>query len=849
MDCLASLDKVRTPPTGKSAASRKKMKKRKSAGNAINEPGSSLQQRTADSALNRSGSNKKIRKVNNHFRKKSYAKRGHANDFLGQAQQKQGFDGAVAPRSQRKDIANTKSKRAQTRENCKKSSVCEIDLDDSSYDFIGTGTPDGFPSDEDEGKVLSQDENDSRAHARDPFFLDSDSDSDAEPWPSKPSSASKHMGDADTQMITQNLCSKPKLKLKKINGKSKLIRRPKPPTSGGVKPDDDILSVSSSSGSQFERPNNIPERKGRRGKLASNDYERRSDDEHVNSSTKKRRGKLASNDYERRSDDEHENSSTKKKSPGISPGNFYKKAKETIGAAANSIGNAFGSAISSAASTPSPKKTRKSQSRRRHPSARVLRSKRSKSIQKNSVIVLSSDEESDEEFVDDINLNHHDDDFQTEIGIAKALSMSQDQTERRRSARVEKKQMGGRETVEATRIAIGNKVFVDSCKLSYQPGTQRPFLRLECRRLPSSEELTTHNIFFDEDDIVEVQYFITEDESEIESGSCGEDEIPRTVSCKSNEEASNNVERNREIQSNVDDNSKVDQFACEKELKDDKKDVVDLDAEGADGMKSCNDNNDAQIRNHDIKDAVDLDAGEAQILNDEDEPKMETSDSTVKAGANTIVRDRKKKKASTYEEMNYLIMRIKPSEKNGLSAYSNAYLADNKRNTRKIALKKRFVVLEVRDRLAFESLITKFRDDATLGPLFNTVQKLGAHEKDRFIQSLLVQNSEKRTRSMVSRRPQFKEDETILVYPFRATVAELDSAAVGLIETAGRLPVEIDSVNSDATDAPTSDDNVVDGGVANKTHMVTIRGEDFDRLVPCEFLNDTLIDFWMKWYV
>ncbi|GAG90542.1 unnamed protein product, partial [marine sediment metagenome] len=146
---------------------------------------------------------------------------------------------------------------------------------------------------------------------------------------------------------------------------------------------------------------------------------------------------------------------------------------------------------------------------------------------------------------------------------------------------MEKKQMGGRETVEATRIAIGNKVFVDSCKLSYQPGTQRPFLRLECRRLPSSEELTTHNIFFDEDDIVEVQYFITEDESEIESGSCGEDEIPRTVSCKSNAEASNNVERNREIQSNVDDNSKVDQFACEKELKDDKKDVVDLDAEGA----------------------------------------------------------------------------------------------------------------------------------------------------------------------------------------------------------------------------------------------------------------------------
>ena len=34
-----------------------------------------------------------------------------------------------------------------------------------------------------------------------------------------------------------------------------------------------------------------------------------------------------------------------------------------------------------------------------------------------------------------------------------------------------------------------------------------------------------------------------------------------------------------------------------------------------------------------------------------------------------------------------------------------------------------------------------------------------------------------------------------------------------------------------------------------RSHFITIREEDTDRLEPGEYLNDTLIDFWMQWYV
>ncbi len=37
------------------------------------------------------------------------------------------------------------------------------------------------------------------------------------------------------------------------------------------------------------------------------------------------------------------------------------------------------------------------------------------------------------------------------------------------------------------------------------------------------------------------------------------------------------------------------------------------------------------------------------------------------------------------------------------------------------------------------------------------------------------------------------------------------------------------------------------GKTKSRAHFLTIRDEDYDRLEPGEFLNDTLIDFWFQW--
>jgi Ulp1 family protease len=38
-----------------------------------------------------------------------------------------------------------------------------------------------------------------------------------------------------------------------------------------------------------------------------------------------------------------------------------------------------------------------------------------------------------------------------------------------------------------------------------------------------------------------------------------------------------------------------------------------------------------------------------------------------------------------------------------------------------------------------------------------------------------------------------------------------------------------------------------DGKRKSRGHFLTIREEDLSRLSPGEFLNDTLVDFWMQW--
>lgn len=90
-------------------------------------------------------------------------------------------------------------------------------------------------------------------------------------------------------------------------------------------------------------------------------------------------------------------------------------------------------------------------------------------------------------------------------------------------------------------------------------------------------------------------------------------------------------------------------------------------------------------------------------------------------------------------------------------------------------------------------------------------------------------------------------EETILVYPFEAKPTELDSVAANLIEASGRLSKTDTTTMFEKKCGTVEEGEDADAVPIGKTHMVTVRGEDYERLDPYEFLNDSLIDFWMKW--
>ena len=93
------------------------------------------------------------------------------------------------------------------------------------------------------------------------------------------------------------------------------------------------------------------------------------------------------------------------------------------------------------------------------------------------------------------------------------------------------------------------------------------------------------------------------------------------------------------------------------------------------------------------------------------------------------------------------------------------------------------------------------------------------------------------------------ENKLLLVYPFKVDETVLAEASRGLLELAGDAlgvpdaedptPRTIQSVQSPSTG--------VEKKGASRAHYVTIREEDRDRLAPGQFLNDSLVDFWMRW--
>jgi hypothetical protein len=94
-----------------------------------------------------------------------------------------------------------------------------------------------------------------------------------------------------------------------------------------------------------------------------------------------------------------------------------------------------------------------------------------------------------------------------------------------------------------------------------------------------------------------------------------------------------------------------------------------------------------------------------------------------------------------------------------------------------------------------------------------------------------------RSRAQQVSKKKRKESKLLLVYPFEVDEAVLSGAAADLIELGGNLF---------GLDAPTPPANT-NKKLPPRTHYTTIEERDKDMLSPGQWLNDTLVDFWMKW--
>lgn len=221
----------------------------------------------------------------------------------------------------------------------------------------------------------------------------------------------------------------------------------------------------------------------------------------------------------------------------------------------------------------------------------------------------------------------------------------------------------------------------------------------------------------------------------------------------------------------------------------------------------------------------------------------------------------------------FLAMRIDKTDHNGLSSIVNTY--SSKEND----YAKGYVVVEFRSVHEFQQLFDVLAANSVAGAFFNESSELNYDNIERYCNALISDNEKdvkQRRESMrsspVSSRSNDKfldgKEETaiLLVYPFPGDKVDveldIEKCSEGLKEAAVSYPTYLDGggsiVHSQQLRQKIESDLLVSNPKlkydpsetkANTTraHYLEIRVNDFTRLEPREFLNDTLIDFWFQW--
>ena len=198
------------------------------------------------------------------------------------------------------------------------------------------------------------------------------------------------------------------------------------------------------------------------------------------------------------------------------------------------------------------------------------------------------------------------------------------------------------------------------------------------------------------------------------------------------------------------------------------------------------------------------------------------------------------------DEFAFIAFKITPTEANQFAMYTKSYDENS------------YIVVEVRDSDdgdQFKALIAQMSVNQALAIFFGTDPQLEFYQIKEYTAALdkdTKKEADRRRSSRIGRSKSKKKgnvlEKPLLVFPFKADEEVFSTAASNLNEL--REAREISDGESIPLIQPQDSDlNETDVKVkgSSRTHYITIREDDVERLAPGEFLNDALVDFWMKW--
>jgi Ulp1 family protease len=159
-----------------------------------------------------------------------------------------------------------------------------------------------------------------------------------------------------------------------------------------------------------------------------------------------------------------------------------------------------------------------------------------------------------------------------------------------------------------------------------------------------------------------------------------------------------------------------------------------------------------------------------------------------------------------------------------------------------------------------QAMLEQMRENQALAKWFGFDPLIEFYDLKEYTAALVKdtekENNNRRRSTRLSRANAKKKgkssEKPLLVFPFKADEEEFCTAASRLNELKlAREPSSADSgvasiqpQDSDLSE-PQPENEKVKG--SSRTHYITIREDEIERLAPGEFLNDALVDFWMKW--